>query len=158
MTTPTVAIAHDYLTQRGGAERVVLSLLEAFPDATVHTTLYDPEATYPEFRDARIVTSPLNRLGLIRRHHRVALPLLAPAARRLRVDADVTIASTSGWAHGFDVAGRLLVWWLLLWLFGPPPPPPPPGLTDTWPTRRWCETGSWPPTGSTRTSCRRPTG
>jgi hypothetical protein len=54
-----VAIAHDYLTQRGGAERVVLAMLRAFPEATVHTLLYDPDGTFPEFRDARVVTSPL---------------------------------------------------------------------------------------------------
>ena len=53
-----MAIAHDYLTQRGGAERVVLALLRAFPEATVHTLLYDPDGTFPEFRDARVVTSP----------------------------------------------------------------------------------------------------
>ena len=110
MPRPRVAIAHDYLTQRGGAERVVLSMLEAFPDATVHTTLYDPESTYPEFRDARIATSPLNRIGPLRRHHRAALPLLAPTASRLRVDADVTVVSSSGWAHGFDIRGRRLVY------------------------------------------------
>lgn len=110
MPRPTVAIAHDYLTQRGGAERVVLAMLDAFPDAVVHTTLYDPDGTYPEFRDARIVTSPLDRVGLLRRHHRAALPLLAPAASRLRVDADVTVVSSSGWAHGFDIRGRSLVY------------------------------------------------
>jgi len=54
---PRVAIAHDYLTQRGGAERVVLTLRRAFPDATIYTTLYEPEGTFPEFADARIVTS-----------------------------------------------------------------------------------------------------
>jgi len=110
VSRPRVAIAHDYLTQRGGAERVVLTMLEAFPDATVHTTLYDAEGTYPEFRDARIVTSPLNRLGALRRHHRAALPLLAPAASWLRVEADVTVVSSSGWAHGFDIRGRRLVY------------------------------------------------
>ncbi len=110
MTRPTVAIAHDYLTQRGGAERVVLTLMKAFPDATVYTTLYDPDGTYPEFRDARIVTSPLNRVRLLRRDHRRALPLLAPAASRIKVDADVTIVSSSGWAHGFDIAGRSVVY------------------------------------------------
>ena len=107
---PTVAIAHDYLTQRGGAERVVLTMLEAFPDATLYTTLYDPESTYPEFRDARIVTSALDRFGPLRRHHRAALPLLAAASSRLRVDADVTVVSSSGWAHGFDISGRRLVY------------------------------------------------
>ena len=105
-----MAIAHDYLTQRGGAERVVLALLHAFPDATVHTLLYDAEGTFPEFGDARVVTSPVNRVGLLRRHHRLALPLLAPAASRMTVDADVTLVSTSGWAHGFDVRGRSVVY------------------------------------------------
>lgn len=106
----TVAIAHDYLTQRGGAERVVLSMLRAFPDATIYTTLYDPDGTYPEFRDARIVTSPLNRIGFFRRHHRAALPLLALAARTLRIEEDVVIASSSGWAHGFNARGKRLVY------------------------------------------------
>jgi glycosyltransferase involved in cell wall biosynthesis len=105
-----VAIAHDYLTQRGGAERVVLALLRAFPDAEVHTLLYDASGTFPEFRDARVVTSPLNRVPALRRHHRAALPLLAPASSRMKVDADLTVVSTSGWAHGFDVLGRSLVY------------------------------------------------
>ncbi len=109
-TRPRVAIAHDYLTQRGGAERVVLSLMKAFPEAAVHTTLYDPESTYPDFADADVRTSPLNRIGALRRDHRLALPLLAPAAARMRVDADVVVASSSGWAHGFDTDGRTVVY------------------------------------------------
>ena len=107
---PTVAIAHDYLTQRGGAERVVLTLTKAFPSAPVYTTLYEPEATYPELADVEVITSPLNRLAPLRRDHRRALPLLAPASSRLRVDADVTIVSSSGWAHGFDIRGRSAVY------------------------------------------------
>ena len=110
MRQPKVAIAHDYLTQRGGAERVVLSLMKAFPGAPVHTTLYDPEGTYPEFADADIRTSPLNRIGPLRRDHRLALPLLAPAASQLRIDAVVVVASSSGWAHGFRTAGRTIVY------------------------------------------------
>lgn len=107
---PRVAIAHDYLTQRGGAERVVLSMLEAFPDATVHTTLYDPEGTFPEFRDVDIRVSPLNRVGPLRRHHRAALPFLPFASSALRIDADLVIASSSGWAHGFPTTAHTLVY------------------------------------------------
>ncbi|GAA2493524.1 hypothetical protein GCM10009858_34400 [Terrabacter carboxydivorans] len=107
---PRVAIAHDYLTQRGGAERVVLALHRAFPDAAIHTTLYDPDGTYPEFRDARIVVSPINRIGPLRREHRAALPLLPYAVSRLPVDADVVVASSSGWAHGVPATGRKLVY------------------------------------------------
>ncbi len=110
MSRPTVAIAHDYLTQRGGAERVVLTLMKAFPEAAVHTTLYDPDATYPKFAGADVRTSPLNRVGALRRDHRLALPLLASAASRMRIDADVVIASSSGWAHGFDTSGRTVVY------------------------------------------------
>jgi glycosyltransferase involved in cell wall biosynthesis len=105
-----VAIAHDYLTQRGGAERVVLALHRAFPEAQVHTLLYDAEETFPEFRDIPVVTSPLDRIALLRRHHRLGLPVLAAAAGRMVVDADVTVVSTSGWAHGFDVRGSSVVY------------------------------------------------
>ncbi|GHG46544.1 glycosyl transferase [Sinomonas cellulolyticus] len=102
---PVVAIAHDYLTQRGGAERVVLAMHRAFPEATIYTTLYDPDGTYPEFRDAEIVTSPLNRIAAFRRDHRLALPVLAPASQSLRIPADIVVTSTSGWAHGFRTDG-----------------------------------------------------
>lgn len=106
----TVGIAHDYLTQRGGAERVVLAMTRAFPGATVHTTLYDPDGTYPEFGDVDVRTSPLNRVGPLRRSHRAALPLLPLAASSLRPTEDVLVASTSGWAHGFRATGRVLAY------------------------------------------------
>ncbi|MFE7630044.1 glycosyltransferase [Kocuria sp. NPDC057446] len=110
MKQPTVAIAHDYLTQRGGAERVVLAMHRAFPDATIYTTLYNPESTYPEFQDANIVTSPLNKLGVFRRNHRLALPFLAFASQALRVREDVAVISSSGWAHGFTFDGNKMVY------------------------------------------------
>ncbi|MBA2463057.1 MAG: glycosyltransferase [Actinobacteria bacterium] len=110
MPTPSVTLVHDYLTQRGGAERVVLSAQKAFPEAILHTSLYDPDATFPEFRDARIATLPLDRVRLLRRNHRLALPLLAPAFSRYRVEADVVLCSSSGWAHGVAADGRKVVY------------------------------------------------
>ena len=71
--------AHDYLTQRGGAERG-LAMHRAFPEAPIYTTLYDPEGTFPEFKDAKIITSPLNKIGYLRRNHRMALPILPLAS------------------------------------------------------------------------------
>lgn len=107
---PRVAIAHDYLTQRGGAERVVLSLMRAFPEAPIYTTLYNPATTYPEFAQAQIVTSWLNRIPMFRTDHRRALPILPFAASSLEIDADVVIASSTGWAHGFPTSGGKLVY------------------------------------------------
>ncbi|MEG3614410.1 glycosyltransferase [Isoptericola haloaureus] len=106
----TVALAHDYATQRGGAERVALLLAEAFPGAPMHTTLYDPAGTFPGFADLDLRTSALNRVGALRRHHRLALPLLAPAVGRQRVDADVLVTSSTGWAHGYRGARRTVVY------------------------------------------------
>ena len=105
-----IAIAHDYLTQLGGAERVVLSLTRAFPEAPVYTTLYEPDTTFPEFADVDVRVSPLNRIGYFRRNHRAALPLLAPAIRSMKIDADLVVASSSGWAHGVPTTGKKLVY------------------------------------------------
>lgn len=107
---PVVAIAHDYLTQKGGAERVVLAMHRAFPEAKIYTTLYHPEGTFPEFAAANIVTSPLNRIPLFRRNHRAALPFLAAASGALKIPADIVISSSSGWAHGFATTGSTFVY------------------------------------------------
>jgi glycosyltransferase involved in cell wall biosynthesis len=100
-----VAIAHDYLTQRGGAERVVLAMSRAFPKAPIVTSLYNPVTTFPEFRNSLIRTTALNRIAPLRRHHRVALPLLGPVVGRVRVNASVVLCSSSGWAHGVRLDG-----------------------------------------------------
>jgi glycosyltransferase involved in cell wall biosynthesis len=105
-----VALAHDYLTQRGGAERVVLSLTRAFPGAPLFTSLYDPSGTFPEFAGVDVETLPIDRIGFLRRHHRAALPLLAPSFSRLRIEADAVVCSSSGWAHGAHVEGRKIVY------------------------------------------------
>jgi glycosyltransferase involved in cell wall biosynthesis len=111
MTAPDpVALVHDYLTQRGGAERVVLSLVECFPDAPLHTSFYDPGGTFPEFGRVDVHTLPIDRIGPLRTRHRLALPVLAPAFARLTVDAEVVVCSSSGWAHGARVTGRKVVY------------------------------------------------
>ncbi|MDO5633359.1 MAG: glycosyltransferase [Micrococcus sp.] len=108
--TPDVVIAHDYLTQRGGAERVVLALHRMFPDAPIYTTLYDPEGTFEEFRSARVITSPMNRVGVFRRDHRAALPLLPLASSAVHARGTIALISSSGWAHGFRFDGPSLVY------------------------------------------------
>ncbi|WP_425844465.1 glycosyltransferase [Agrococcus sp. TSP3-2-1] len=121
MAREPLVIAHDYLTQRGGAERVVLALTRGFPGAPIQTTLYDPGGTYPELRGAEIRTTVLDRVGFLRRHHRFALPFLAAVVSRARIDADVVIASSSGWAHGFRTTGRKIVYCYspARWLYQP---------------------------------------
>lgn len=113
--TPTrsdapIDLSHDYLTQRGGAERVVLAMQSAFPNAATHCALYEPDLTFPEFRGRDIRPLVLDRIGPIRRNHRLGLPLTAPAFRSRRVDAAAVLCSTSGWAHGIGCTGPKIVY------------------------------------------------
>jgi glycosyltransferase involved in cell wall biosynthesis len=82
----------------------------AFPDAPIYTSLYEPDSTYPEFAELDVRPSVLNRVPALRRFHRSAFPLLAPTFSAMRVDADVVICSSSGWAHGVRTHGRKLVY------------------------------------------------
>jgi glycosyltransferase involved in cell wall biosynthesis len=107
---PTVALAHDYLTQRGGAERVALSLTHAFPHTVLHTTLYEQSSTFPEFSQVDVEALPINRMSVLRHHHRLALPMLASAVAEHPIKADVLLTSSSGWAHGFPTKGRKVVY------------------------------------------------
>lgn len=108
--TQGVVLAHDYATQRGGAERVALVMAQAFPGSPMYTSLYDPDGTYPEFAKVDLHPTGLNRIGPLRRNHRLALPLLAPAISRQQIEADVLLASSSGWAHGYRGARRTVVY------------------------------------------------
>ena len=117
----TIAIAHDYLTQRGGAERVVLAFCHAFPEAEIHTSLYDAAGTFPEFHSRTIKLLWLDRLSPLRRRHRLAFPLLPAAWATASVDADVVLCSSSGWAHAIRTRGRKIVYCYspAKWLYRP---------------------------------------
>lgn len=117
---PPVAIAHDFLTQLGGGERTVLAMAAAFPGATIHTALYDPGATYAEFAALDVRTSVLDRIGPLRRHHRMALPVLAHSFSLQSIDAEVVLCSSAGWAHGVGTTGAKVVYCYTpaRWLYG----------------------------------------
>lgn len=94
-----LALVHDYLTQRGGAERVVLHLAALFPDAPVYTTLYDPDSTFAEFQDHDVRTSSLQGRVDPTRFRRAALRY-PRAFRSFVLDAfDAVIVSSSAFAH-----------------------------------------------------------
>ncbi|NDV69018.1 glycosyltransferase [Dysgonomonas sp. 25] len=49
-----IAIVHDELVRRGGAEQATLRLHEAFPTAPIYTSCYNPQNTYDEFKKCDI--------------------------------------------------------------------------------------------------------
>jgi len=99
-----VAIVHDYLNQRGGAEKVVLEMSNIWPEAPIYTSLYRPDSTFDEFRGRDIRTSFLDRLP-VDRGFRNLFPIYPAAFRSLgELAGNVVLASSSGWAHSARVA------------------------------------------------------
>lgn len=96
MKQPKVAIVCDWLTNMGGAERVVLAMHEAYPKAPIFTSVFEPDAM-PAFTDLDIRTSFLQKLpAFIRRKHQLYAPLRALAFRKLDLqEYDIIISSSS---------------------------------------------------------------
>ncbi|MEK7557543.1 MAG: glycosyltransferase [Patescibacteria group bacterium] len=103
-----VALVHDYLTQLGGAERVLLNLMRAFPYAPVFTLAHDPQQL-PEFSGPRLKTSFLQRIPGARRHHRY-FPLLMPLAVEQfdLSDYDVVLSASHSFGKGVVTSPQTL--------------------------------------------------
>ncbi len=96
-----VALVHDYLTQMGGAERVLLALHELFPDAPIYTSIYNPAAVDPAFATMDVRVSFLQRIPFARRHNRWLLPLYPYAFDALDLRGyDLVISDSSAFAKG----------------------------------------------------------
>ncbi|MBD3882930.1 glycosyltransferase [Phormidium tenue FACHB-886] len=93
-----VALVHDYLTQRGGAERVFELLCKRFPDADVFTSLYDPAETI-DLGDRPVHTTKLQGIPGSSKYFRLLAPLYYPAFRAIDLQGyDVILSSSSSFA------------------------------------------------------------
>ncbi len=96
-----VALVHDYLNQRGGAERVFASIARAWPDAPVYTALYDPRATGDLVARDRVRTSYLARVPFANRSFRALAPFYPRAFESFDLSGfDTIVSSTTAWAKG----------------------------------------------------------
>lgn len=95
-----IALVHDYLTQRGGAERVFELLCYLYPEADVFTSLYDPPHTV-DLGDRPVHTTLLQSLPAAPRYFKLLAPFYYPAFRALDLrDYDLIISSSSSFAKG----------------------------------------------------------
>ena len=94
-----VAIVHDFLNQRGGAERVLAVLHEMFPDAPIFTSVLDRSTLWPQLRSADIRPSWMQRLPGIDRHFKRYLLLYPLVFERLDLSGyDLVLSSSSAFA------------------------------------------------------------
>jgi glycosyltransferase involved in cell wall biosynthesis len=101
----SVVVAHDYLTQRGGAERVALELASQLHSGRVVTSVYRAEQTFAGFADYDVVQSHSHVVQSLGDDPRRALPFLASAWSHMTpIEAETVVCSSSGWAHGVPVA------------------------------------------------------
>jgi glycosyltransferase involved in cell wall biosynthesis len=101
MRTLRIALVHDYLLTLRGAERTFAAIAEVWPNATIHTLLFDEAAVGGAFAGRTVRTSSLQRLGVRQDTFRRFLPLYPVCVGMLDVgDVDVVVSSSSAFAHG----------------------------------------------------------
>lgn len=93
-----IALVHDYLTQKGGAERVFELLCKRYPEADVFTSLYDPEQTI-DLGERIVNTTFLQNIPRAAKYFRLMAPFYFPAFRALDLqEYDLIISSSTSFA------------------------------------------------------------
>lgn len=98
--TPKIAIVADWLTNQGGAEKVIYDLHQIFPDAPIFTSIYNQEKL-PQFKKANITTSFIQNLPFAQQKHQLYLGLMPYAFESFDFsDYDIVISSSFACAKG----------------------------------------------------------
>jgi glycosyltransferase involved in cell wall biosynthesis len=93
-----IALVHDYLTQRGGAERVFELLCKRYPEADIFTSIYDPQKTI-DMGERIVKTTFLQNIPGAAKYFRLMAPIYFPAFRALNLqDYDLIISSSTSFA------------------------------------------------------------
>lgn len=100
-----LALVASWLTQYGGAERVLEVVHSLYPKAPVFASIYDPDVMPEAYRQWNIRSSFLNRLPLPPHYQqRFFLPFYPVAFESLDLrEYDTILSVTSAFAHGVRV-------------------------------------------------------
>jgi glycosyltransferase involved in cell wall biosynthesis len=95
-----IAIVHDWITNHGGAENVLLVLHDLFPDAPVFTSVYN-QRKMAHFKGIDIRTSFLQKFPLAKSKHRWFLNFMPMAFESFDLkNYDIVISSSHSCAKG----------------------------------------------------------
>ncbi|HET9906864.1 MAG TPA: glycosyltransferase [Anaerolineales bacterium] len=101
-SNPRIAFVIDSLPSLGGAEKVLFTALEIYPQADIFTLIYNKEVfKSTPVAEREIKTSYLDRFPLAHRHHRMFLPLMPAAIERFNLQKyDLIVSFSYAVAHG----------------------------------------------------------
>ncbi len=102
-----IALVHELLTMRGGAERVLKIAAELFPQAPIYTLLYNERKLGDWFPKQRVVTSSLQPWTALTTNHHYYLSRFPAAVEAWDFSAfDVVLSFSSAFAHGIITNGK----------------------------------------------------
>ncbi len=102
-----IALVHELLTMRGGAERVLRVLADMFPEAPIYTLLYDERTLGDWFPRERVRTSQLQKRAWLSTNHHLYLRRFPAAVEAWDFSAfDLVISASSAFTHGIITNGK----------------------------------------------------
>ncbi len=105
-----IALVHEFLTQFGGAERVLQNFLELWPDAQLHVLVHSPEKIGHAFDRYQVKTSYVNSMPGAQRDHKWYLGLMPSAIESFNFsEYDLVLSDSSSFAKGAKTGDKLHV-------------------------------------------------
>ncbi|MDC0448999.1 glycosyltransferase [bacterium] len=99
MTKPKVAIATEWLTQYGGAEKTVEAIMELYPNAPIYTAKYDPKSMPDHINKRKIIAPKSSWIRKITKYF--FFFLMAPLFEEMDFrEYDIVISSGTTWPKG----------------------------------------------------------
>ncbi|MCB8929087.1 MAG: glycosyltransferase [Ardenticatenaceae bacterium] len=96
-----VALVHDWMNQIGGAEDVLEALVDLFPTAPIHTSLYAPDKMPAHWQTWDIRTNFIDKLPFSHRKQQLYFPLYPFSFEQHDLRGyDLVISNKSGFCHG----------------------------------------------------------
>lgn len=96
-----VALVSDWLTNMGGAERVIINFTEIYKDSTMYTTIYNKEKLDESLQNINVKTSFLQKFKKARTKHQAFFPLMPIAVEEFNLNGyDIVLSSSSSCAKG----------------------------------------------------------
>ncbi len=96
-----IALAHDHLFQKGGAEKVLTIFSDIYPNSFIFTLINTPKLTNSFLEQKRIKTSFLQKIPLVNKFFKYFLILMPRAWEKISLkDYDIILSSCSAFVKG----------------------------------------------------------